>query len=211
MTTEPKTTGGKFTRRAFLGGLGVAGGFVVGLSTGILRPMDDDDDHGSDGDGGSDGGDGGSGGGGSTIVAAEAVPHPKIELAKLGDLAVGDIVDFEYPTEGTRCSLFRLGKPAAGGLGPDQDIVAFATDCTHMGCPLIGLYKPEHDVLGPCSCHFTTFDLARRGMVVIGQATQNLPQIILEVEDDTIYAVGTLGIIYGFRDNLRDLPIVEGL
>ena len=198
----------------FIGGLGVAGGFVVGLSTGVLRPMGDDDERLPDDSEDPSNGGGDPSGGGSALppmVAAEALPHPKFEVAKLGDLAPGDVVNFEYPTEGTRCSLFRLGRPAAGGLGPDQDIVAFATDCTHMGCPLIGSYNATEDILGPCSCHFTTFDLARRGMVVIGQATQNLAQIILDIEDDTIFAVGTLGIIYGFRDNLRDLPLVEGL
>ena len=48
-------------------------------------------------------------------------------------------------------------------------------------------------------------------MVVIGQATENLPQIVLELEGDEIVAVGTLGILYGFRDNLADVPFVEGL
>ena len=80
-----------------------------------------------------------------------------------------------------------------------------------MGCPLRGLYRPEHGIFGPCVCHFTTFDLALRGMVVIGQATENLPQILLDVEGDDIVAVGTLGILYRFRDNLADAPVVEGL
>ncbi len=80
-----------------------------------------------------------------------------------------------------------------------------------MGCPLQGLYRPEHQVLGPCACHFTTFDLTHRGMVVIGQATENLPQILLDIEGDDIVAVGTLGILYGFRDNLADAPFVKGL
>ena len=108
-------------------------------------------------------------------------------------------------------SLVKLGRPAAGGIGPDGDIVAFGTDCTHMGCPLRGAYNAEHAILGPCACHFTTFDLALRGMVVLGQATENLPQLILEIEGDDIIAVGTLGIMYGFRGNLVDAPLVEGL
>ncbi len=48
-------------------------------------------------------------------------------------------------------------------------------------------------------------------MVVIGQATENLPQIVLDLDGGEIYAVGTLGILYGFRDNLADAPFVEGL
>ena len=48
-------------------------------------------------------------------------------------------------------------------------------------------------------------------MVVLGQATENLPQILLDTDDDAIVAVGTLDILYGFRDNLADASLVEGL
>ncbi|HJN93471.1 MAG TPA: arsenite oxidase small subunit AoxA, partial [Dehalococcoidia bacterium] len=53
-------------------------------------------------------------------------------------------------------------------------------------------------------CHFTTFDLTHRGMVVLGQATENLPQVVLEIDGDDIVAVGVNGIIYGYRNNLLD-------
>jgi len=33
-------------------------------------------------------------------------------------------------------------------------------------------------------------------------AVQNLPQYVLELEGDDIYAVGVLGLIYGYPDNL---------
>ncbi len=59
--------------------------------------------------------------------------------------------------------------------------------------------------MGPCGCHFTTFDLTHRGMVVIGQATENLPQVTLAIEGDDM---GVLGIIYGYRDNLADGNII---
>jgi arsenite oxidase small subunit len=146
-----------------------------------------------------------------TVVPAVATAHPRVRVASLGELEVGQPVDFAYPTEQAPVSLIKLGRRADGGIGPDGDIVAFGTDCTHMGCPLRGAYKPEYGILGPCGCHFTTFDLAHRGMVVLGQATQNLPQVILELDGDDINAVGTLGIMYGFRDNLADAPIVDGL
>ncbi|MFQ5425471.1 MAG: arsenate reductase (azurin) small subunit [Gaiellales bacterium] len=142
---------------------------------------------------------------------AVATSYPKVRVGSLSSLAVGDVVDFEYPTEGSQASLLRLGRRADGGIGPDEDIVAFTTDCTHMGCPLRGLYNPEYAIFGPCPCHFTTFDPTHRGMVVLGQATENLPQILLDIEGDDIVAVGTLGILYGFRDNLADVPLVEGL
>lgn len=152
-------------------------------------------------------------GGGSspTVAPALVTAHPRVRVASLSALRAGDVVDFDYPTEGAQASLFRLGRRADGGIGPDGDIVAFSTGCTHMGCPLRGLFIREHGIIGPCPCHFTTFDLAHRGMVVLGQATENLPQILLDVERDDILAVGTLGILYGFRGNLADAPLVEGL
>ncbi len=145
------------------------------------------------------------------VAAAVVTAYPRARVAALSELRAGVPVDFNYPTQKAAASLFKLGTAAAGGIGADGDIVAFATDCTHMGCPLRGLFRPEHAALGPCACHFTTFDLTHRGMVVIGQATENLPQILLEIDGDDVLAIGTLGILYGFRDNLADAPIVEGL
>lgn len=144
-------------------------------------------------------------------VTAVVTSHPRVRVASLSALGVGDVVDFEYPTAGAQASLFKLGRRADGGIGPDDDVVAFSTACTHMGCPLRGLFIEEHAIIGPCPCHFTTFDPAHRGMVVLGQATENLPQILLDLEGDDVLAVGTLGILYGFRNNLADVPLVEGL
>jgi arsenite oxidase small subunit len=127
----------------------------------------------------------------------------------LSDLKPGEPFDFEYPLEGQRNFVLKLGAPAHGGIGDDGDIVAFSYACTHMGCPLIGLYKDEHKILGPCGCHYSTFDLTRSGMVVLGQATENLPQITLALDGDDVYASGVMGLIYGYRDNLADGKPVE--
>jgi len=144
-------------------------------------------------------------------VPAIATLYPRVKVASLSDLSRHSVVDFSYPTESSPASLFWLDRPATGGVGDNQEIVAFSTFCTHMGCPLAGQYNPEHAVLGPCGCHFTTFDLTMRGQVVIGQATEDLPQIILDIDGDDVFAVGTMGIVYGFRDNLADAVVVEGL
>lgn len=145
------------------------------------------------------------------LLPAQVTLYPRTRVASLSQLRVGDVVDFFYPTEQSAASLFRLDRPAAGGVGPEGDIVAFGIDCTHMGCPLRGVFNLDQAVLGPCGCHFTTFDLALRGQVVLGQATQNLPQVVLDVDGDDVFAIGTLGILYGFRDNLADAPVVAGL
>ncbi len=144
-------------------------------------------------------------------VPAIVTGYPRTRVASVSELKVNEPLTFMYPTEQTNSALYKLGKPVHRGVGDEGDIVAYNTDCTHMGCPLAGLFKAEHSILGPCACHFTTFDLTKRGQVVIGQATENLPQVLLEIEGDDIIAVGTLGLAYGFRDNLADAPIVEGL
>ncbi len=196
------------TRREFLA-WGTAAGAAA--ASGVIIPiaMSIDDDAPS--------GDGGSGGGGdlprgdATVVPALVTTYPPVKIGSVSALRSGDEVAFSYPTESSPAALFKLGRPAAGGIGPDRDIVAFNTDCTHMGCPLAGGFNVEHGILGPCGCHFTTFDLTHRGMVVIGQATENLPQILLDIDGDDILAVGTIGIVYGFRDNLLDAELVEGI
>ena len=53
--------------------------------------------------------------------------------------------------------------------------------------------------------HQSTFDLTRHGMIIGGHATQSLPQVLLELEGDDIYAVGMLGLIYGRYDNLESV------
>ena len=217
MADQPADGGGNgVSRRSFIEGLGFAtGGVVVGTVIGVTIPNLGDDDGGTTvarPPASTDGGTTPPPASGDTVVTPMvATAHPRVKIGTLSALNVGDVVDFKYPTEQSSASLVKLGRPAAGGIGEDGDIVAFGTDCTHMGCPLAGTFKVEHGILGPCGCHFTTFDLSRRGSVVLGQATENLPQVLLDIDGDDIVAVGTLGIFYGFRDNLADVQIVEGI
>ena len=82
-------------------------------------------------------------------------------------------------------------------------MVAFNYTCTHQGGPLQGTYKAADKALGPCPLHLTTFDLTRHGIFISGQAYQSLPQVLMELEGDDIYAVGMFGLIYGRYDNLQ--------
>lgn len=137
--------------------------------------------------------------------------HPDVRIANLKDLKVGQPVFFEYPMKGQRNMLVKLGKPAHDGVGPDGDVVAYSAICSHMGIPLDGAFKADLGLLGPCPGHLSTFDLARSGMGVLGKATENLPQIALAVRDGgDVYATGSYGLIYGYRDNVRDGEVVKG-
>lgn len=187
-------TGRGFSRREFL--IGALAGSTA-ASVAILVPValtewiDDKDGNGAPTD---------TGGSPAVVVAT----FRRTKIASLSDLSPGEPFDFEYPLEGQRNFVVKLGAPAHGGIGGEGDIVAFSYACTHMGCPLIGMYKDEHKILGPCGCHYTTFDLTRGGMVVLGQATENLPQITLALDGDDVYATGVMGLIFGYRDNLAD-------
>ncbi|MBI4278197.1 MAG: arsenate reductase (azurin) small subunit [Armatimonadetes bacterium] len=141
---------------------------------------------------------------GPTPVEARVRAYPRKRIAQISHLFINQPLEFFYPYEHPhmRNFLFKLGTPAGGGAGRLKDIVAFNSLCTHQGGPLAERYNARHKVFGPCPFHLTTFDLTRHGMVVSGQATQGLPQILLEIEGNDIYAVGVLGLVYGFGHNL---------
>jgi len=138
-------------------------------------------------------------------LAAEMARYPRTVVGKLGALRTNKPVEFNYPDkkQNSDSVLVKLGTPAGGGIGPDRDVVAFNTLCTHMGGVMTQIFKPSHQVLGPCPFHQSTFDLTRHGMIVAGHATESLPQILLELEGDSIIAVGMIGLIYGRHDNLK--------
>ncbi len=131
---------------------------------------------------------------------------PRTRVASLSDLQGGEPRFFDYPLQGQPNIIVQLQEPAIGGVGPDRSVVAFSNACTHMGCPIVD-YRPEHAVLGPCPCHYTTFDLARDGQVVLGQATQNLPRLLLEVDGDDIYASGVFRLVYGHHNTLGGMAV----
>jgi arsenite oxidase small subunit len=129
--------------------------------------------------------------------------HSRQKIGKLSQLKENQPIDFQYPSHSPTSTfvLVKLGEAAGGGVGKDQDIVAFSNLCTHMGGPLNGSYMSKHKALGPCPLHLTTFDLTRHGMVIAGHATESLPQGRLEIDGDDIYVSGIMGILYGHQTN----------
>jgi arsenite oxidase small subunit len=121
---------------------------------------------------------------------------PKQTVASISALAPGVPVAFDYPGPGQSNYVVKLGREVPTGIGPDGDIVAFSRVCTHMGCVIEEYHSAEH-VLGPCPCHFSTFDFAKDGGVVLGQATQNLPQVVLNANGDDVEATGLIRLVYG--------------
>lgn len=135
---------------------------------------------------------------------------PVVLIANLSDLQPGKPVPFNYPLEETPNILVKLGQPAKGGVGPDNDIVAFSEICQHLGCvyAFVGSgsspdcnssYRASGPV-GYCCCHGSIYDLANGAKVVGGPAPRPVPQVILSFDASTgnIYATGmTAPTIFG--------------
>jgi len=135
----------------------------------------------------------------SKADAANPPRYPLVTVSPLKDVGPGAAIAFAYPDAGSPAILLRLTEPATNGVGPGRDIVAFSTLCTHKGCPVT--FKPERKMF-ICPCHWSTFDPAKAGALIIGQASQQLPQIELRVNNGVVEAVGVSGLIYGRHTNL---------
>jgi arsenite oxidase small subunit len=138
-------------------------------------------------------------------VPGVVATYPRKLVAKLSALEQDKPVDFQYPDEGaySEAMIVKLGVPAGGGIGPGRDVIAFNYTCTHQGGSLEGTYKADTKSLGACPLHLSTYDLTRHGILISGQAYQSLPQVLLELDGDDIYAVGVFGLIFGRFDNLQ--------
>jgi len=138
-------------------------------------------------------------------VPAMVTTYPRKLIAKLSDLKQDKPLGFEYPDTGDYASsmVVKLGEEAGGGVGPDKDIVAFNLTCTHQGGSLEDTYVASDKALGPCPLHLSTYDLTRHGILISGQAYQSLPQVLLELDGNNVFAVGMFGLIYGRQDNLK--------
>ncbi len=128
------------------------------------------------------------------------VSYPSNRLANIADLSVDQPLDVAYPDDDAPGVLVKLGQAVDGGVGPDSDIVGFSTICPHKGYPMS--YNAGDRTLN-CPGHYSRFDVEKGGQQIWGQATQNLPQYTLRVDDKgDIYAEGLDELLYGRLNNV---------
>jgi len=85
-----------------------------------------------------------------TVLAKENSPtntgttldYPKTAVGNANQLPINKPVNFNYPDSRSPCALIRMGQAVPGGMGPDQDIVAYSILCTTWVAPLIT--TPSH-------------------------------------------------------------------
>ena len=133
-------------------------------------------------------------------AGAARVDYPSSRLANVQDLDTNSPLDVLYPDADAPGVLLKLGTRVEGGAGPDGDIVGFTILCPHKGFPLA--YSADKRTFN-CPGHYSVFDPEKGGQQVWGQATQNLPQYMLRVDDKgDIYAEGVDELLYGRLSNV---------
>lgn len=134
-------------------------------------------------------------------TGATTLNYPKRVVGKAAGMPINQAVSFSYPDASSPCYAIRMGSPVLGGVGPNQDIVAYSGMCTHMGCPVA--YDAGTKTF-KCGCHFSIFDPENGGQMVCGQATEDLPQVLLEYDakTDSVRAVSINGLLYGRQSNV---------
>ena len=110
-------------------------------------------------------------------VFYRAPSYPQQTVARLGEIPVGGVKLFTYPSKEDRCILVRTS---------EDEHVGYSQKCTHLSCAVIP--KPDAGVFH-CPCHEGVFDL-RTGRVIAGPPPRPLPRILLEVRGGDIYATG---------------------
>lgn len=128
------------------------------------------------------------------------VDYPSNRLANIRDLKVDEPFQVSYPDDDAPGVLLKIGKRVPTGAGPDGDIVGFTTMCPHKGFPLA--YNKSDRTMN-CPGHYSRFDCEAGGQQVWGQATQNLPQYVLRIDDKgDIFAEGVDELLYGRLSNV---------
>lgn len=100
-------------------------------------------------------------------------------IAKIGEVKVGESLEFSYPRPVDPCILLHL---------QSGEYVAYSRRCTHLSCPVV--FQAEKQRLY-CPCHNGAF-AADDGHVLQGPPPRPLPQIQLQIENGEIFAIGVV-------------------
>lgn len=133
-------------------------------------------------------------------TAPAQIDYPAKKLGSVSKLKVNEPVDIRYPDEDSPGILLKVGRAVEGGVGPDQDIVAYSVLCPHKGWLMA--YRGADKTLN-CPGHFSRFDCEAGGQQIWGHATQNVPQFTLSVDKNgDIFADGASDLIFGRPSNV---------
>lgn len=107
----------------------------------------------------------------------KAPRYPAVPVARLGEVPLGGVKLFGYPTPEERCILVRTG---------EDTYAAYSQKCTHLSCAVY--YSPAHGRF-ECPCHEGYFSV-RDGSVLQGPPRRPLPRVVLERRGPELVAIG---------------------
>lgn len=102
--------------------------------------------------------------------------YPVRTVARAGEIPVGGVKLFRYPTAEDQCILVRLAR---------DRFVAYSQKCTHLSCAVY--YSRDQNRL-ECPCHEGYFSI-EDGSVLQGPPTRALPAVQLERRGDELVAI----------------------
>jgi len=103
--------------------------------------------------------------------------YPEQAVAQWGEIPVGEVKLFAYPTHEDRCILVRT---------TEDEYVAYSQKCTHLSCAVY--YSRKSNCL-ECPCHQGFFSI-ENGAVLKGPPTRPLPRVVLEKQGEKLVAIG---------------------
>jgi Rieske Fe-S protein len=103
--------------------------------------------------------------------------YPAARVAAAGDIAVGAVKLFNYPTANDPCIMIRTA---------EDSYVAYSQICTHLSCAVFYSAQSKHI---ECPCHKGVFSAAD-GSVLAGPPPRPLPRVVLERRGEDLVAVG---------------------
>jgi len=109
--------------------------------------------------------------------AGTPAPTATLSVARRGEIGVGEVKLFTYPTAEDHCILVRTAP---------ETYVAYSQKCTHLSCAVY--YSRQSNQL-ECPCH-RGFFAVDDGRVLAGPPTRPLPRIELEARGEELVAIG---------------------
>ncbi len=106
--------------------------------------------------------------------------YPRQTVAAEGEISVGGVKMFAYPTADDPCILVRSSA---------DSYTAFSQKCTHLSCAVY--YEREQNRLA-CPCHQGFFSAAD-GAVLQGPPQRPLPRVALRMDGGRLVAIGIEG------------------
>ena len=110
-------------------------------------------------------------------VFSKAPSFPEQVVARKGEIPIGGVKLFTFPTRDDHCILVRTS---------EDEHVAYSQKCTHLSC---AVYFSQESNRLECPCHKGFFSVAD-GSVLQGPPSRPLPKIVLESRDGQLVAVG---------------------